>query len=169
MISRDFMDNVISDITLALFEDSGFYQVNYYTGGLFKFGKNKGFNFFDKDFIENGKILFDEFFSTFKENVCTQSKTSKGICNLFDYSIYGDGYVPDYFSYFDNPNYGGYYTTDFFHIYDESFYENLTKLYYTTNCNVGSSTLPSEYVLVRWLADRSVGRCSLPAVRPPVL
>ena len=145
MISRDFMDNVISDITLALFEDSGFYQVNYYTGGLFKFGKNKGCNFFDKDCIENGKILFDEFCSTFNETACTQSKTSKGICNLFDYSIYGDGYVPDYFSYFDNPNYGGYYTTDFCPVYDESFYENLTNLYYTTSCSVGSSTLPSEY------------------------
>ena len=41
MVSTDFPDSAISDITLALFEDSGFYKVNYYSGGLFKFGKNK--------------------------------------------------------------------------------------------------------------------------------
>ena len=29
MISSDYFDNVISDITLALFEDSGIYKVNY--------------------------------------------------------------------------------------------------------------------------------------------
>ena len=28
----------LSDITLALLEDTGFYKVNYFSGGLFKFG-----------------------------------------------------------------------------------------------------------------------------------
>ena len=46
IIYTDYLDLVISDITLALFEDSGFYKVNYYSGGLFKFGKNKGCSFF---------------------------------------------------------------------------------------------------------------------------
>ena len=46
MISTDFPDAAMSDITLGLFEDSGFYKVNYYSGGLFKFGKNKGCEFF---------------------------------------------------------------------------------------------------------------------------
>ena len=32
----------ISEITLALLEDSGWYKANYYTGGLMRFGKNKG-------------------------------------------------------------------------------------------------------------------------------
>ena len=36
---------VISDFTLALLEDSGWYKVNYYTGGLMRFGKNKGCSF----------------------------------------------------------------------------------------------------------------------------
>lgn len=36
---------VISDISLALLEDTGFYKVNYFSGGLFKFGKNKGCKF----------------------------------------------------------------------------------------------------------------------------
>ena len=32
MISADYTDVVISDIILALFEDTGLYKVNYYTG-----------------------------------------------------------------------------------------------------------------------------------------
>ena len=36
MISTDYDENVISDITLGLFADSGWYEVNYYTGGLFR-------------------------------------------------------------------------------------------------------------------------------------
>ena len=47
MVSTDFPDSAISDITLALFEDSGFYKVNYYSGGLFKFGKGAGCRFFN--------------------------------------------------------------------------------------------------------------------------
>ena len=39
-------DQVISEFTLALLEDSGWYKANYYTGGLMRFGKNKGCEFF---------------------------------------------------------------------------------------------------------------------------
>ena len=58
MISTDYIDSVLSDITLALFEDSGFYKVEYYSGGLFKFGKNMGCSFFDKKCIENANTDF---------------------------------------------------------------------------------------------------------------
>ena len=54
-------DTAISDITLALLEDTGFYKVNYFSGGLFKFGKNKGCEFFTKKCIENDKANFGEF------------------------------------------------------------------------------------------------------------
>ena len=40
MISTDYNEIAISDMSLALFEDSGWYEANYYTGGLFRFGKN---------------------------------------------------------------------------------------------------------------------------------
>lgn len=46
MIAIDYPEIVLSDITLSLFEDSGWYSVNYYTGGLFRFGKNMGCSFF---------------------------------------------------------------------------------------------------------------------------
>ena len=44
-----YTEEVISEITLALLEDMGFYKANYYTGGLMRYGKNKGCEFvYDK-------------------------------------------------------------------------------------------------------------------------
>ena len=34
---------VVSEFTLALLEDTGYYKANYYTGGLMRYGKNKGY------------------------------------------------------------------------------------------------------------------------------
>ncbi len=39
----------ISEFTLALVEESGWYKANYYTGGLMRFGKNKGCAFIEKN------------------------------------------------------------------------------------------------------------------------
>ena len=50
-----YSEQAISEITLALLEDLKWYTVNYYTGGLMKFGKHKGKNFFIKDCIEEKK------------------------------------------------------------------------------------------------------------------
>ena len=38
-------EQVISEFTLALLEDTGYYKANYYTGGLMRYGKNKGCSF----------------------------------------------------------------------------------------------------------------------------
>ena len=38
-------EQVISEFTLAVLEDSGYYKANYYTGGLMRFGKHKGCEF----------------------------------------------------------------------------------------------------------------------------
>ena len=38
-------EQVISEFTLAVLEDLGYYQANYYTGGLMQFGRNKGCEF----------------------------------------------------------------------------------------------------------------------------
>ena len=53
MTSFIHSDLKMSDITLPRFEDTGFYEVNYYSGGLFKFGKNKGCTFFNEICIIN--------------------------------------------------------------------------------------------------------------------
>ena len=46
-----FGDQVISEFTLYLLEDLEFYETNKYTGGLMKFGKNRGCSFLGYDNI----------------------------------------------------------------------------------------------------------------------
>ena len=43
----------ISEFTLSFLEDSGWYKANYYTGGLFRFGKNQGWQFIENDCLDN--------------------------------------------------------------------------------------------------------------------
>lgn len=47
MIGDSYGENLISEITLALFEDSGWYKVDYSQANLFLWGKNKGCGFLD--------------------------------------------------------------------------------------------------------------------------
>ena len=72
---------VISDFTLALLEDSGWYKVNYYTGGLMRFGKNKGCDFLNKDCLNNNKETYfkNEFFgkSDINNPSCSSGRLSR--------------------------------------------------------------------------------------------
>ena len=58
MISTDYDEIVISEISLVLLEDTGWYNVNYYTGGLFRYGKGLGCDFLNKKCISNNKTNF---------------------------------------------------------------------------------------------------------------
>ena len=139
MISTDYMDNVISDITLALFEDSKIYKVNYYSGGLFKFGKNMGCSFFDKKCIEDGSTDFKEEFCTKKdEYFCSRSKINKGKCVIVESS----NTIPKRYRYFDDDNLGGFEVANYCPVSN-----NIEKNgdYYPLNCRVGTSTFSSEY------------------------
>ena len=90
MVSTDYPGAVMSDITLALFDATGYYKTKPYSGGLFKFGKNKGCDFLDKKCIESGKpISEDEFCITPYEPKCSNARNMKLSCYLEDYSKYG--------------------------------------------------------------------------------
>lgn len=71
-------DQVILEFTLALLKDTGFYDVNYYTGGLMKFGKNVGYNFFKDDCNKPFEIYNEEKDtnrkSLFKSEFCASKK-----------------------------------------------------------------------------------------------
>ena len=139
MISTDYMDTVISDITLALFEDSGFYQVNYYTGGLFKFGKNKGCSFFKDKCIVNGETNYkNEFCTSYLSDSCSPTRENKGQCMIYSYN----DPVPQEFSYFTNPNQGGFYPCDYCPVTNINTQDSQLD-YYPTNCKVGDSSLSS--------------------------
>ena len=81
---------VISDFTLALLEDSGWYKVNYYTGGLMRFGKNKGCDFINNNCpTDFGESSFkNEFFGNSDNNnpSCSSGRLSRTYCLTQYYS-----------------------------------------------------------------------------------
>ena len=81
MIALHNPDNAIFDITLALFEDSCWYKPQYYTGGLFKFGKGEGCSFLTKRCFINHQTRFpNEFCSVKDEPRCVTSLNYKSQC-----------------------------------------------------------------------------------------
>jgi len=137
MIATDYPEIVISDISLAVFEDSGFYKVNYYTGGLFRFGKGEGCNFFNQKCIIDGGTLFaNEFCIKSQEPFCTSGHLSKGHCYIAQYSSILNG--P--YQYFKNPNVGGYAPADYCPISFDNLYDK-TSYYFPTNCKFGKDSM----------------------------
>ena len=132
MISTDFQEKVISDITLALFEDTGFYKVNYYTGGLFKFGKNKGCDFLYKRCIINEYSQFNEFCEKESEPKCSYSRSIKSSCYIHDYT----NELSSEYQYFSNPKRGGFFAADYCPVPFESHPSNY---YYPKHCLIGKS------------------------------
>ena len=85
-----YSEQAISEITLALLEDLKWYTVNYYTGGLMKFGKHKGSDFFKKDcieekindaFINYRSLLKSTFPNEFCSNYYTSAYYNYGFCS----------------------------------------------------------------------------------------
>ena len=99
MIGEDYSEVVMSDMTLAFLEDLGYYEVNYYTGGLFRFGKNQGCSFFQKRCVYGEGTLFpNEFCYKSNEPFCSGSLTSKGNCFIAKYV----NLLPEKYRYFTN-------------------------------------------------------------------
>lgn len=97
-------ERVISEITLAFLENTGWYKINYYTGGLFRFGKGGGCKFtssqcINNDYIENT----NEFCQHAGYSMCTPGRLGKGTCFVSDnLSIDNTSY-----KYFDSEKMGG--------------------------------------------------------------
>ena len=126
MISFDYFDKVISDITFALFDDSGIYNVDYLYGKYFNFGKNKTCSFFEKKCIENGISNFEEFCTVNNEPKCSQSRLSKGVCKIHNYTEN----ISSEYQYFTNSHFGGIEETSYCPISEP----NGQNYYFSTNC-----------------------------------
>jgi len=101
MVADFYEEQAISEITLALFEDSNWYKVNYYTGGLFRYGKNETYIFTDLLCINNYGLGYQEksmFCKIENQKRCTGGRLNKGYCKFFINQM-----IPDYFQYF-KPN-----------------------------------------------------------------
>lgn len=139
MIGEDYSEIVLSDMTLAFLEDLGYYKVKYYTGGLFRFGKNEGCSFFKKKCIYSEGTLFpNEFCYTRNEPFCSGSLTSKGYCFMTEY----EDTIPKKYRYFSQENIGGRIMADYCPI---SFYSNEdSNFIYPSNCYYGESEYGGE-------------------------
>ena len=87
-------EHVISKFTLIVLEETGFYNVHYYTGGLMKFGKNAGCDFFIKDCndpLTSGQTdntkrksnFENEFCSSRTKTTCSSARLSRGLCDNY--------------------------------------------------------------------------------------
>ena len=139
MIGVDYSEKVLSDMTLAFLEDLGFYKVNYYTGGLFRFGKNEGCSFFKKKCIYSEGTLFpNEFCYRPGEPFCSGSLTSKGYCFIYEYK----DIIPKKYRYFSQEKMGGEIMTDYCPI---SFYsDESSNFFYPSVCYYGKSEYDGE-------------------------
>ena len=142
MISTDYPELVISDIALAYFEDMGFYKVNYYTGGLFRFGKNKGCTFLEEDCVKNNgeETSFPNDFCTEAEAeaetfFCGSSHLNRGDCYIVEY----DEKIESQYKHFSNEYLGGFSAADYCPVSYNYYDEDLEPDYnYPYNCNFGA-------------------------------
>ena len=104
MTSIQYDEIVISEITLGLFQDSGWYQVKYYTGGLFRYGKNQGCSFLNDYCVNGDKSLHqNEYCITEKTTMCTPGRTHRAMCGLMTYPTA----LNKYYRYFTDSRKGG--------------------------------------------------------------
>ena len=160
-----YPDQVISEFTLALLEDIGWYKVNYYTGGLMRFGKHKGCNFINGDCVglnhqnEIAPSFSNEF--CFQESnteiygTCSPGRQSRGYC--YQKTIYSD-VESDMRRIFSSSsssskewttNYGPkiteYCPITYEMLKEQIITDDTTNLrYYTGNCNIGNSNYGDE-------------------------
>lgn len=137
MISQSNDDISISEITLGLFDDSGWYMTNNYTGGLFKYGKNEGCKFLTEKCIINEKPSSKYFCNQEKKPLCLSNRQFKGVCYLSENLIISD----INYQYFGNSQTGGLVYADYCPIPIGITYSNT---YYRGSCLYGSSTSTSE-------------------------
>ena len=97
MIPVQYEEQSISEITLALFEDSNWYEINYYTGGLFRFGKGKKCWFSNFPCFNDYYISENDFCDVNNQLRCTSGRLQKGIYRLYNYNS-----ILEYFQYFDD-------------------------------------------------------------------
>lgn len=134
------MDEVaISDITLALFEDSGWYQANYYTGGLFRFGKNAGCGFLNSTCLTDKIPNYpNEFCNAAYSSICSAGKTTRAICYIANYNTTLD--LP--FRYFSDPKEGGFPYADYCPV---AAVVTNSSYYYPSSCTAGYNQYSSLF------------------------
>ena len=134
----------ISEITLALLEDTGWYKINYYTGGLMRFGKNRGCAFLENNCLDEyfNTEFNNEFFDlneTMKPS-CSTGRQSRTYSFLKDYNNIVDYNYKNNFIIFNDTNRyktGNFFTADYCFTHGEIRNESNNE-FFTGNCLYGS-------------------------------
>lgn len=137
MVGTSYCENVVSEMSLAQMEDSGWYKLNYYTGGLFRWGKNQGCNFLETKCVQNQQVVFPGFFTDIPYNspACTGSRTSIGIGSLgIGYTISNSNY-----QYYTDPTEGGYEPADFCPMTIDLSQSDTPTKFYPGSCWIGDT------------------------------
>jgi len=104
MVGTIIIDMLYSDVTLALFEDSGWYTVNYDYTTPTTWGHGKGCDFVNLNCVSGGVTQFSEWCTAAdNNNDCSSTNTIKASCN---YATYGTA-LTSFYQYFASPNDGG--------------------------------------------------------------
>ena len=133
------LDQVISEFTLSLLEDSNWYKPNYYTGGLMRFGKHKGCGFLKEDCDEKFNNEFCHYYNN--DNIlptCSSGRLSRGFCKV-EYKKIDIIPYRRYSQYFGGPENINYCLTSY--ISPENVGESYNGDvfgYYEGNCNEGA-------------------------------
>jgi len=101
-----YPEQVISEFTIAVIEILGWYKFNNYTGGLMKFGKNKGCDFLVEDCAEkkDSRLISkfnNEFCNSDSFGTCSFGRQSRGYCFVgSNQNTVTEGYKRDWISIF---------------------------------------------------------------------
>ena len=139
----------ISEITLALLEDSGWYKVNYYTGGLMRFGKNKGCAFLENNCLDTDTYkteFVNEFFDYENKDTpsCSAGRLSRTYGITYKYSIiYDNDYASNFIKNQNIYESGAIYTADYCLTHGQIAYES-NAAYFTGSCKFGTGKYGSN-------------------------
>ena len=145
-------EQVISEFTLALLEDTGFYKANYYTGGLMKFGKNKGCDFLNKKCVIDNKVnpefqneffnIFDTKYNNYLDPACTSGRQSRVYHYLLNYE---DDAIPSPYQYYGNPKIGGRSSANYCPVFMNDI-QSIKDIYYLGHCSYIGSNLYGDSI-----------------------
>ena len=104
MASTSAHAQIYSALTLALLEDSGWYQSNFSLAEALLWGRGKGCAYVQSPCVsDNGATLLAGMCAVSNSVGCTADRRAKGGCNLVTWN----GPLPAQFQYFNDPTLGG--------------------------------------------------------------